>query len=150
MTIYQISAISIPSHVKPADRAEWSLANHYQISRNAHDSQRFDKASDVETSTKNISVKTSHFTLMAGSLCNGLTDFDSIWNLYETTTHSNVFAYITADFTVYEMNIDEFKCFVYTFCNLEKESAKNGGALKIRCRKESGKMLKWLADKAAA
>ena len=129
---------------------EWALCAHYMVKRVKHDSLAYDKGSDLDTADgKHISIKASAFTLMAGNLCEGLETFDGIWNLYETRVHSDTFAYVTADFTVYEMNIEEFKRFVYAFCKLERESEKNGGALKIRCRKESGKMLRWLNDMAA-
>ena len=42
------------------------------------------------------------------------------------------------------MNINEFEQFVYMFGRTERESEKNGGAMKIRCRKESRKMVEWL------
>lgn len=132
-----------------ADAKEWAVAALMGVTRTKHDSKAYDKDSDVVAGNMRISVKSSAFTLMAGSLCEGLTSFDSIWNLYESKTHSNTFAYVTADFIAYMMNLDEFKQFVYNFCHLERESEKNGGAMKIRCRKESGKMLKWLANMAA-
>ena len=131
------------------DAREWSVCAFMGVRRAIHDSKAYDKDSDCVAGNMRISVKSSAFTLMAGSLCEGLTDFDSIWNLYESKTHSNAFAYVTADFTMYMMNLSEFKQFVYRFCRLERESEKNGGAMKIRCRKESGKMLKWLAEQAA-
>lgn len=134
----------------PGDAREWSVCAYMGVERFSHDSKAYDKDSDCISGDMRISVKSSAFTLMSGSLCEGLTDFDSIWNLYESKTHSNVIAYVTKDFIMYMMNLAEFKRFVYTFCKLERESEKNGGALKIRCRKESGKMLKWLADRAAA
>jgi len=111
-------------------------------------SAAYDKDSDVNFGTRHISVKSSGFSLMAGSLCEGLTEFDAIWNLYETKAHSNEWCYVTADFTGYFMNREEFKSFVYSFCTTEKESAKNGGAVKIRCRKETAKMLRWLEERA--
>ena len=129
---------------------EWAMCAYHMVERTAHDAQPYDKASDLEAAGKRFSIKASAFTLMSGNLCEGIEDFDGIWNLYESRVHSDTFAYITADFTVYEMTISEFKCFVYTFCHTERESEKNGGAMKIRCRKESGKMLKWLADMATA
>lgn len=128
---------------------EWALCRHYMVERTSHDSLAYDKGSDLDAAGKHISIKASAFTLMSGALCEGIEDFDGIWNLYESRVHSDTFAYITADFTVYEMNIDEFKQFVYAFAHTERESAKNGGQVKIRLRKESGKMLKWLADMAA-
>lgn len=127
---------------------EWGLCAYYGIDRTAHDSVSYDKGSDIETADKNISVKASGFTLMSGSLCEGLSDFDGIWNLYASRVHSDTFAYVTEDGTTYEMNLNEFKEMVYTFCKTEKESAKNGGATKIRCKKESAKMRAWLEARA--
>lgn len=148
MTTYTIERMN---HQNAGIAREWALCRYYKVERTAHDALPYDKGSDLDTADgKHISIKASAFTLMSGSLCEGIEDFDGIWNLYAERVHSDTFAYVTADFTVYEMNLDEFKCFVYTFAHTERESEKNGGALKIRLRKESGKMLKWLADKAAA
>lgn len=132
------------------DAREWSICNAFGCTRTKHDSVAYDKASDLTIGDMRLSVKASAFSLMAGSLCEGLTDFDDIWNLYESKTHSNTFAYVTKDWKAYLMNIAEFKSFVYTFCITERESSKNGGATKIRCRKESGKMLEWLAAQVAS
>jgi len=132
------------------DAREWSVCAYMGQPRQKHDSKAYDKDSDVVAGDMRISVKASAFSLMAGSLCEGLTDFDAIWNLYESKTHSNAFAYITKDFIMYMMTLAEFKRFVYEFGYMERESEKNGGAMKIRCRKESGKMLKWLAAQVAA
>ena len=129
---------------------EWALCSYYGIERTKHDNSRYDKNSDLNVNNKHISIKASGFTLMNGSLCEGKTDFDGIWAVYETNTHSNCFAYVTKDFTVYEMNLNEFKMFVYLFASLERDSKKNGGNVKIRARKESKKMLNWLASQADA
>ena len=132
------------------DVGEWSLARFYGISRNNHDSKRFDQDSDLNVGEKHMSVKTARFSLIAGSLTKDCTTFDEIWLFYESRVHSNCFVYITKDLTVYEMNLNEFKTFVYLFCGLERESKKNGGYLKIKARSESKKMLKWLAAQVAA
>ena len=148
MTTYTIERIN---HRNAGDAREWAVCRHYMIERTTHDSLAYDKGSDCDTADgKHISIKSSAFTLMAGSLCEGRDTFDGIWNLYAERVHSNTWVYVALDFTAYEMNLDEFKQFVYAFGRLERESDKNGGALKIRLRKESGKMLKWLADKVAA
>lgn len=147
MTTYAIEKLN---HKNAGIAREWALCRYYKVERTAHDSLAYDKGSDLDAAGKHISIKASAFTLMSGALCEGIEDFDGIWSLYESRVHSDTFAYITADFTVYEMNITEFKLFVYTFAHTERESEKNGGQMKIRLRKESGKMLKWLADKAAA
>lgn len=145
-----VEKIDLRLAARVSDAAEWALCAKHGIKRMKHDSSAYDRDSDVNAGDTRISVKTSAFTLMAGSLCEGLEDFDSIWNLYESRVHSNMFAYVTLQGLCYMMNIAEFKSFVYAFCKTERESEKNGGAMKIRCRKESGKMLRWLADMATA
>lgn len=128
---------------------EWAVCRYYGICRTKHDSSAYDVDSDVNFGEKHISVKAEKFTLMSGKLCNGEETFDGIWALYESKVHSNTFAYVTKDGCVYEMNIHEFKEFVYEFCRLERESSKNGGYMKIRCRCESKYMIEWLQEKVA-
>lgn len=146
MTTYNFAPATTPKNHGIA--VEWGICNHYGIKRVAHDSAAYDKDSDVNVGGKHMSVKASKFTLMSGSLCEGLTEFDAIWNLYESKVHSNTFVYGTQDGRAFEMDMDEFKQFVYKFCTVQKESAKNGGASKIRCRAESKKMLAWLEARA--
>lgn len=147
MNAYAIERIN---HKNAGIAREWSMCRHHNVIRTAHDNLAYDKGSDLDTADgKHISIKASAFTLMAGNLCEGIEDFDGIWNLYASRVHSDTFAYITADFMAYEMNLDEFKRFVYAFGRLERESSKNGGAVKIRLRKESSKMIKWLENMAA-
>lgn len=146
MTTYTIERMN---HRNAGIAREWALCRYYKVERTAHDALPYDKGSDLDAAGKHISIKASAFTLMSGNLCEGRQDFDGIWNLYAERVHSDTFAYVTEDFRVYEMNLGEFKRFVYAFGRLEAESSKNGGALKIRLRKESGKMLKWLEDMAA-
>lgn len=157
MTKYTIKAIAIESIVDYAtkkitkgDLREWALCDYYGIKRTTHDSQAYNVASDVEAGEKHISVKASGFTLMGGSLCEGKEDFDGIWGVFEKNVHSNRFAYVTQDYTVYEMNINEFKEFVYRFCYINRDSKQNGGRKKIKALKESQKMRNWLAAKIAA
>lgn len=144
MTTYTINAIQTTNNAGIA--REWALCHYYKVERTSHDHTAYDKDSDLNVGKKHISIKASGFTLMSGGLCEGRETFDSIWELYESKVHSNTFAYITADYTVYEMNLKEFKKFVYKFCGLDRESSKNGGKVKIKARKESGKMLRWLAE----
>ena len=129
---------------------EWALCNYFGVPRTKHDSVPFNKGSDLIAQGMKISIKASDFTLMAGNLCHGYTDFDDIWNVFETESHSDTFAYITNNYDVFLMNMDEFKTLVYTFCTIAKESSKNGGKTKIRCRKESAKMREWLERALAA
>lgn len=128
---------------------EWALCQHYGIERTKHDHTAYNVASDVDAGEKQISVKSSKFTLMNGKFCNGCEDFDGIWNIYKNNVHSNTFVYITLDFTAYEMNLEEFERFVYAFCFVDRDSQSNGGRCKIRCRAESKKMLAWLAENVA-
>ena len=137
------------THANAGIAREWALCRHYMVERTAHDHTPYNKGSDLDLGDKHISIKASAFTLMAGSLCHGEETFDGIWAIYEADVHSNCFDYITLDFTVYEMTLDEFKQFVYAFGRLERESSQNGGQIKIKCRKESGKMLRWLEERAA-
>lgn len=146
MTTYNVTPIN---HKNAGIGREWSLCAYHNVERTSHDHGAYDRDSDLNMGNMHISIKASAFTLMSATLCEGLTSFDEIWNLYESKTHSNTFAYVTADYTVYQMNLDEFKTLVYTFCYLDRESAKNGGGCKIRCRKETKKMLNWLAAQVA-
>ena len=109
-----------------------------------HDHVPFDKDSDIPEI--GASVKSSAFTLASANVLNGDT-FAAQWADYKSRVHSHLFVYISKAGVAYEMNIDEFELFVFTFCSFERESEKNGGGLKIRCRKESGKMLKWLEER---
>ena len=145
----KIASIARIAHANAGIAREWSLCRYFGIERTTHDHVAYDKGSDVVAHGMNISVKASAFSLMAGSLCDGIEDFEGIWNLYATRVHSDHFAYITADMAVYMMTLSEFCDFVHTFGRLERESQKNGGKMKIKCLKESGKMLKWLEERAA-
>lgn len=131
------------------DTAEWAVCAYERVARAKHDSSDYRSNSDVNVGNRHISVKSSAFTLMSGNMCEGREDFDGIWNLYAENTHSNEFVYVAQDFTAYYMTIDEFEKFVYLFCRTERESEKNGGAMKIRCRKESKKMVEWLNAQVA-
>lgn len=135
------------AHKNAGIAVEWGLCRVFGIERKAHDHSDYKSDSDINYGDMHISVKASGFTLMSGSLCEGKTSFDDIWALYSENVHSNTFAYGTKDGKAYLMNLDEFKTFVYEFCGTEKESEKNGGMMKIRCRKESKKMLKWLEER---
>jgi hypothetical protein len=129
---------------------EHDLCAHKGIERTIHDSTDYRTSSDICLGEHHISVKASGFTLMSGNMCEGETTFEGIWSVYKRNTHSNEWAYVTEDYTVYEMDMGEFERFVRAFCRTERESEKNGGQMKIRCRKESKKMLAWLAACAVA
>lgn len=130
------------------DSKEWTFCDYMDCPRTTHDSKPYDRFSDCEKCDMRYSIKSSAFTLMSSSLCNGYKDFDSIWNLYAEKVHSNRFVYISNDYMAYTMTLSEFKSFVYTFCYMDRDSGKNGGACKIRCLKETKKMIKWLENAA--
>ena len=71
MTTYNFVPATTPKNHGIA--VEWGICNHYGIKRVAHDSAAYDKDSDVNVGGKHMSVKASKFTLMSGSLCEGLT-----------------------------------------------------------------------------
>ncbi len=132
---------------KKADAKEWAVAATYNITRVKHDSKSCATDSDVVAGNKRISVKSARFSLLSASLCAGMTEFDEIWNHFVEIDNANTYAYVTEEFKVYEMNLDEFKAFVYSFCGLDRESSKNGGGVKIRCKHESKAMLQWLEER---
>lgn len=67
---------------------------------------------------------------------------------YLATDASNAYIYGTLDGTAYVMTTAEYITFVDTFGTTTRESAKNGGAEKIRLGHETKKMLEWLKAKA--
>ena len=142
MTVINLSPVDAKN---AGDAREWALCAAFGVERSKHDSLPYDKASDLSVNGMDISIKASGFSLMSGALCEGRDTFDGIWNLFAERVHSNNFAYVTSDWTAYMMNLDEFADFVHEFGYIERESSKNGGAAKIRCKKESKKMLRWLA-----
>lgn len=147
MNTYTINHISDSKNAGIA--REHDLCAYMGINRTTHDSTDYRTSSDICVGARHISVKASAFTLMSGNMCEGEDTFEGIWNVYKRNTHSNEWAYITEDYRVYEMNMAEFESFVHEFGRTERESEKNGGQMKIRLRKESKKMLGWLANMAS-
>lgn len=147
-SINLFSLLNNETSVNAGIRAELAYAKLCGTKDPKFDHVDYDKGSDVEVGSRHISVKSSRFSLMSGNLCEGRTTFDAIWELYKTRVASNEWTYITQDGIAYEMNFSEFETFVYKFCTLDTESAKNGGLKKIRCRKESKTMLRWLESRA--
>lgn len=113
------------------------------------DSLPFDMASDVTYMGIGYSVKSDHFTLVSARLVPG-ENMAEILDTYFARVHSTRWAYVGRNDIAYIMNMVEFREFLETFATLERESQKNGGGIKVRCRAESQKMLKWLANMAAA
>jgi hypothetical protein len=144
MTTEKLTIIDLTSN--HGINAEWAFCKAHGVDRVKHDNSKYYEDSDLNADGFHYSIKASGFSLMSGSLCEGKTEFEDIWNLYTSKVHSDRFVYITREGVAYIMSLDEFGKFVHEFGRLEKESAKNGGAVKIRCLKESKKMVKWLAE----
>lgn len=142
MRTLQITNLNI-SH-NAGINAEQSLRYFLHGYTTAHDSRRFDEASDID----NISVKSAHFTLVQGGLLNG-SELEPMVDDYFSRVHSTEFAYVARDFTVYMMNAEEFREFLMTFGTVERDSYKNGGKLKVRARSESKRMVEWLNERAS-
>jgi hypothetical protein len=58
------------------------------------------------------------------------------------------YVYITKSLVAYEMNKTEYFEFCEKFVTVTRESAKNGGAEKMRLKSESKAMIEWLRAKA--
>ena len=74
------------------------------------------------------------------TICKG-TDLDK----HLATDKATEFVYITESLVAYIMNKTEYKTFVSLFSTVDTESAKNGGATKLRLKRETTTMLEWLA-----
>lgn len=78
------------------------------------------------------------------SVCRG-TDIEA----YLMADAAKRFAYVVKDFTkAYIMDKITYITFIKTFGTVTRESAKNGGAEKIRLKSESRAMLEWLSARA--
>ena len=118
-----------------------------------HDGNAYNAMSDIEHNGQHISVKAYHFTLMSGTLCEGKTTLPEIWDVYARNTHSNLFAYVTKE-TAYMMDMNEFREFVFKFCEVERESnhgdRKGTGSVKVRAKRCENNMVKWFEQKLTA
>lgn len=112
------------------------------------DSLPFDVASDVTHMGVGYSVKSDHFTLVSARLVSG-DNMGEILDTYFARVHSTRWAYVGRNDIAYIMDMGEFREFLETFATLERESQKNGGGVKVRCRAESRKMLDWLTERVA-
>lgn len=103
----------------------------------------FDKGSDIEE--LNASVKSSGASLA----CLYGNDKASVIAEYFARVHSTMWIYsieVDGEFWFYQMNADEFKEFLEEFSGLTRESGKEI-RYKVRLKKTSGKMVKWLEER---
>ena len=130
-------------------RAQANMTVACRLAYAAHDGKSYDSASDIEYMGHHISVKAYHFTLMSGTMCEGKTTVNDIWDVYARTTHSDRFAYVLGE-TAYIMNIVEFEKFVKLFCEIERESnhsdRQHTGSVKVRAKRCENNMRKWFAS----
>lgn len=127
-------------------QAEYALTYTLTGTYGEHDRVRFDMGSDIPA--YDMSVKSTAFSLADARAINGETLEEKIED-YRERVASTSFAYVTKDLTnAYIMNLDEFCAFMMRWCYLCKESAKNSGLMKVRCLKESKRMLDWLEVRA--
>ena len=98
----------------------------------------YDKGSDIEE--LNASVKSSRFTLTTVKLGDS---FEESVNRYFETVHSTCWIYTVVmekEVTLYTMNANEFKSFLYSFCSLNERGL-------VRGRATSTKMVAWLENR---
>ena len=103
---------------------------------------------DSDIPEYSMSVKSSGFTLASGKVNMGET-FDEKLADFFGRVHSDKFAYVTVSMVAYIMDRNEFEQFLRTFGYMDRDSQKNGGLLKVKCRKESKKMLNWFEARVA-
>ena len=104
----------------------------------------YSDGSDIEEIS--ASVKSSNATL-ADVFGNS---FESIVNTYVANVHSKLFIYMVdmgEQITEYHMNAKEFREFVESWAGLAVDSGTH--LTKVRFKKTSGKMIKWLEERVA-
>lgn len=140
----KIAITTVSTYANIGHRMEQDLTYTLLGEIRAHDSVPFFVDSDIPE--LHMSVKASGFTLASARLNMGET-FEEKLDDFFARVASTSFAYCTLENEAYIMNADEFRCFLCQFCGLDRESSKNGGGCKVRCRKESKKMREWLASR---
>lgn len=143
MTTMVINHISTLRNAGQAKQQDLTFALTGKICK--PDTIPFDMDSDIPDFS--MSVKSARFTLASATLMSATT-FEGQLNEFSERVHSEKFAYVTEDYMVYIMDKNEFLMFCREFCAWEQESKKNGGMYKVRCRKESRRMIEWLQARA--
>lgn len=140
--MYKLSYTDVSTASNKGIRAEQNADFLFMGEVNAkHDNVPYNMGSDIKA--LHISVKSSRFTLASGKAMQAQ-DFEGQLTEYMANTVSTQVCYMAMNMVAYVMNMAEFEAFVRTFCTLQKDSSKNGGKYKIRCKHESRKMIAWL------
>lgn len=142
MTHYSITRTEIYPNKGMNKEACLALAKCHELRK--HDNVQWYEGSDIPEYC--MSVKSSKFSLCSGGHLKGDTLSEMLDDFFARVA-STVFAYVTEEYEVYEMTATEFRSFLEVFSGLERESTKNGGKIKVKCRAESRKMLEWFAER---
>ena len=121
------------------------LNNYRNHGQNAEQSVRFTLTGEIAKADNlrhdlgadclNYQIKSARATVCKGSDLGAYLDRDA----------STAYIYATEDGIAYVMSRAEYVAFVQAFGTLTKDSAKNGGAEKIRLKHETPAMREWLA-----
>lgn len=136
--------INLHLHEKEGINKEQCLDEYYNHRHGKHDNLKWCEGSDLPE--QKMSVKSAKFSLCAGGQLVGNT-LNEMLNDYFTRVASTVFAYVTKDYRVYEMNATEFREFLETFTYFTLESGKNKKTIKIKAKDESKIMLQWFRER---
>jgi hypothetical protein len=125
---------------------QWAVAAAHGVEQSRPDNVSCAGAPDVVADGIGYSVKASDFSLMSPGLSRGATEFEAIWEIFTEIDRADRYVYVTREWMAYEMDLTEFSEFVHKFGYLSGDSKTPG--LKIKCLRESKKMLRWLEAKA--
>ena len=89
---------------------------------------------NIGTDCLQYSIKSARATICRG------TDID----LHLASDKATEFVYISNDYMMYIMDRQEYRAFVQEFATVDKESARNGGHIKLRLKHESARLIEWL------
>ena len=126
------------------NHAEQALAYTLTGEMRKHDKVPFNVGSDIPE--YHMSVKSSGFSLASANINFGETKAEKIADYFARVASTHV-AYVAQDMMAYVMDMVEFAEFLDNFTYLDRESEQNGGGLKVKCYKESKRMLKWLNER---
>ena len=144
MTHYTI--INHHFHEKEGINKERCLSYHLTGNPGKHDNLRWFEGSDIPEFS--LSVKSVKFSLCMGGHLKGDTMSEMLDDFFARVA-STRFAYVTANYEVYEMDKREFREFLDEFGSLSRESTSRGGATKIKGKHEGRAMLEWFTSRVA-
>lgn len=132
------------THKNNGEFCESNAKYHRGLDYKVNPATTFDKGSDIES--LNASVKSSGASLA----CVYGMDKETILDEYFTRVHSTLWIYMVnienETMIEYHMNAKEFRTFLNEWSGLAVESGKEK-RYKVRIKKTSGKMIKWLEER---